>query len=186
MEDKSSKEHWDPSPSPPLQGSTKNNEVISIMEEEKDPSEFKFHYVKNSYKDLKGQKRRQHYKCNQHNKKEVQCTTKYKVTTSLINSNEKHVVFFSQEQDCIHNHQPPTAPKKRECMEVNQRKRVAGLLHMGVKPARIHQELVTEDPEKAPSMLQLNNLSYWESMKDMLYGTHTNLYFPYCLLLSLT
>jgi hypothetical protein len=113
---------------------------------------------------------RWHFKCNQHTKEGVLCKTKYKVKANL---NDKHVFFF-KEEDRIHNHQPPTAPRKRGRMDVDQKERTADLLHMGVKPARIHQELVTENPEKVPSMSQLNNLSYWESMKDMPYGMHTH------------
>lgn len=134
---------------------------------------FRFHYVKNGTKKLKEKKQhiadRLHYKCNQHDKKDVQCTAMYKVTMPLSNPSDKHI-FFLKEQDRIHNHHPPTASRKRARMEKGQKERAAGLLHMGMKPARIHQELVIEDPEKAPSMSQLNNLSYRESMKDMPYS----------------
>jgi hypothetical protein len=74
-------------------------------------------------------------------------------------------------------------------MDVDQKEKIADLLHMGVKPARIHQELVTENPEKTPSMLQLNNLSYQESMKDIPCGmctyAHAHPYFSYYLLFIL-
>jgi hypothetical protein len=181
-----------PTPPTPSQESTKNNEVISIAKEGEDPSEFKFHYVRNGTKHLKDKKQhiadRWHYKCNQHTKEGVQGKAKYKVTVPLANPNDKHV-FFLKEEDCIHNHQPPTAPRKRGRMDIDQKERVADYIKMGVKPAKIHQELVTENPDKASSMSQLNNLSYRESMKDMPYGTytqtHTHLYFPYCLLFFL-
>jgi hypothetical protein len=153
MEDKI-EEHLDSSPPPLLQGSTKNNEVISIVEEGEDPTKFRFHYVRNRTKHLKDKKQhvadRWHFKCNQHTKEGVLCKTKYKVKANL---NDKHVFFF-KEEDRIHNHQPPTAPRKRGRMDVDQKERTADLLHMGVKPARIHQELVTENPEKVPSMSQ--------------------------------
>jgi hypothetical protein len=74
---------------------------------------------------------------------------------------------------------PPNGLKKRARMKVNQKERVADLLHMGVKPAKIYQELVIEDPEKALSMSQLNNLSYWESMKDMPYSAYSFYLIPY-------
>jgi hypothetical protein len=128
---------------------------------------------------LKDQKRRKHYKCNQHNKEEVQCKAKYKVTTSLANPNKKHV-FFLQEEDRIHNHHPPTGPRKRGRMEVNQKEMVADYLKMGVKPARIHQQLVIEASEKAPSISQVNNLSYRKSMKDMPYSISLTYFLVLC------
>jgi hypothetical protein len=83
----------------------------------------------------------------------------YKVTMSLSNPSSKRI-FFLKEQDHIHNHHFPTVLRKRGHMEVNQKEKVAGLLNMGIKPARIHHKLVNEDPKKASSMSQLNNLSY--------------------------
>jgi hypothetical protein len=147
-------EHQDSSP-PPLQKLIKKNEVISIIEEEEDPTKFRFHYVKNGTKKLKEKKQhiadRLHYKCNQHDKKDMQCTAMYKVTVPLSNPSDKRI-FFLKEQDHIHNHHPPTSPKKRGRMDKEQKERVADYFKMGVKPARIHQKLVTEDSEKAPSM----------------------------------
>jgi hypothetical protein len=145
-------EHLDSSlPPTSSQGSIKKDEIINIVEEGKDSSEFKFHYVRDRTKHLKSKKQhiadRWHFKCNQHTKEGVRCKVKYKVTVSLANSNDKHV-FFLKEEDHIHNHQPLTAPRKRGRIDVDLKERVADYIKMGVKPARIHQELVTENPRK--------------------------------------
>jgi hypothetical protein len=135
----------------PMQGFKKGKEVISIVEEGDDPAKFKFHYIKNGTKKLKDKKQhvanRWHFKCNQHDNKDIRCTTMYKVTVPLANPNDKHV-FFLQEKDRIHNHQPPTALRKRGRMDVDQKERVADYLSMGVKLARIHQQLVIENPRR--------------------------------------
>jgi hypothetical protein len=179
MEDET-EEHQDLSPS--LPNILNNGEVISIVEKGEDLTKFKFHYIKNGTKELKDKKQhianRLHYKCNQHDKEGVNCMAMYKVTVLLANPNNKYV-FFLREEDRIHNHHPPNGPRKRAQMEVNQKERVADLLHMGVKPARIHQKLVIEDPEKVLSMSQLNNLSYRESMKDMPYSVYSLYLIPY-------
>jgi hypothetical protein len=164
-------------------GNRKDDDSVgNVKEEGNDPGKFKFHYVQYGTKKLKekGQHHatRVHFVCNCREPKGT-CEAKYNVTTFLANSN-KHVEFV-EDADRIHNHPPPTQPRKRSRMAKEMRDRVVDYAKMGVPPVKIHQKLVIESPSTAPSASQVRRASYIDSINDMPSGTVSHYLFSYYL-----
>jgi hypothetical protein len=146
---------------------------VKIEEEEGDSSKFRFQYIQNGTKALMDKRKQYatkvHFRCKQ--RKETGCKATYTATTSVTN-NEKTIKFQSR----LHNHYPPTEPRKRCRLDKELKDKITDYLNMGINSAKVHQQLVNKSPSHAPSVSQVKNLKYRESMKDMPSG---KLYCPF-------